>query len=34
MSTDATNNEEPEESGGVSLAEHMKKVPLCEYVPD
>src|SRR6185436_20433429 len=31
--TDTVNSEEPE-SGGVSLAEHMKKVPLCKDVPD
>ena len=30
--TEAANSKEPEESGGV--AEHMKKVPLCEDVPD
>ena len=27
-------NGETQELGGVSLAEHMKKVPLCEDVPD
>ena len=31
--TDSTNSEEPE-SGGVSPAEHTKKVPLCEDMPD
>ena len=31
--TDSTNSEEPE-SGGVSPAERMKKIPLCEDVPD
>jgi len=32
--TDAANSKEPEESGGVSPTEHMKKVPLCKDVPD
>ena len=32
--TDAAISEDPEESGGVSPAEHTKKVPLCEDVPD
>ena len=32
--TDAANSEDSEESGGVSPAEHTKKVPLCEDVPD
>jgi len=31
---EAANSEEPEKSGGVSPAEHTKKVPLCEDVPD
>ena len=32
--TEAAISEDPEESGGVSPAEHTKKVPLCEDVPD
>ena len=31
---EAANSEEPEKSGGVFPAEHTKKVPLCEDVPD
>ena len=31
---EAASSEEPEKSGGVSPAEHAKKVPLCEDVPD
>ena len=31
---EAVNNEEPAKLGGVSPAEHTKKVPLCEDVPD
>jgi len=31
---DGENCEEPEKLGGVSPAEHTKKVPLCEDVPD
>ena len=31
---EAANCEEPEKLGGVSPAEHTKKVPLCEDVPD
>ena len=31
---EASSSEEPEKSGGVSPAEHTKKVPLCEDVPD
>ena len=31
---EAANSEEPEKSGGVSPAEHTKKVLLCEDVPD
>ena len=31
---EAENCEEPEKLGGVSPAEHTKKVPLCEDVPD
>ena len=32
--TEAAMAEDPEESGGISPAEHTKKVPLCEDVPD
>jgi len=32
--TEAAISEDLEESGGVSPAEHTKKVPLCEDVPD
>ena len=32
--TEAAISEDPEDSGGVSPAEHMKKVSLCEDVPD
>jgi len=32
--TEAAMGEDPEESGGVSAAEHTKKVPLYEDVPD
>ena len=31
---EAASSEEPEKSGGVSPAEHTKKVLLCEDVPD
>ena len=31
---EAAISEEPEQLGGVSPAEHTKKVPLCEYVLD
>ena len=32
--TEAAISEDPEESRGVSPAEHTKKVPFCEDVPD